>query len=238
MHIEISGKSDIGKKRAANEDAFLIDADQSMLIVADGVGGLQAGQIASQLAVREIHAHLRGQMFTTENLSAAIQRANIAIYQAGLADANQTGMATTVNTVVFSSGQVHIAHVGDSRTYRFRQGALEVMTQDHNVKTFLAKGWITPEQIDDRISKEALMRALGMESTCIVDLSTSALVAKDLWLTATDGLFGLVSRERMEELLIQYRSNLTDAVEALIEEANANGGRDNITVVLADVHRV
>ena len=238
MRIEIIGKSDIGKKRTTNEDAFLIQADQNLVIVADGVGGLQAGQIASQLAVREIQTYLQGQAFTPEILSQSVQKANGVIYHTGFTDAQQTGMATTINVVAFTDGQVRIAHVGDSRTYRFHKGLLEVITQDHNVKTFLEKGWITPEQIDDRISKEALMRALGMEPTCIVDIYTVSLEAQDLWLTATDGLFGLVSKMRMEELLTQHMPNLQQAAQALVDEANGNGGRDNITVVLAYVHEL
>ncbi len=238
MHIEISGKSDIGKKRTTNEDAFLIDTDHNLVIVADGVGGLQAGQVASQLAVQEIHAHLQGQIFTPEELSTSVQRANLAVYQAGLGNPNQAGMATTVNTVVFFQGHVHIAHVGDSRTYRFRQGKLEAMTQDHNVKTFLANGWLTAEQIDDRLSKEALMRAVGMEPTCIVDLYAFDLAAQDIWLTATDGLFGMVAHKRMEEILLQHGTHLDRALAALVDEANANGGRDNITAVLAYVAEI
>lgn len=236
MNIEIVGKSDIGKKRTTNEDAFFIDTQAQVAIVADGVGGLQAGQIASQLAVKEIHTHLQGQESTPEGLSAAVQKANRAIYEAGEADPQHSGMATTVNVVAFVGGKVHIAHVGDSRTYRYRKGTLEVITQDHNVKTFLAKGWISPEQIDDRISQEALMRALGMETACIVDLYTSELAPQDLWLTATDGLFGMVSHARMEDILAEHGTNLMQAVEALIGEANANGGRDNSTVVIAYVH--
>jgi serine/threonine protein phosphatase PrpC len=228
------GDSHIGKRRKMNQDAFFCDPIHGFWIIADGVGGLQAGQVAAHMAVEEITKYLQKKPTLPEKLLQSVEATNRSIYQAGIKNLDWTGMATTLNVVVVEGKSLHIINVGDSRTYLLRNGQLEQMTLDHNIKTFLAKGWIQPNQVDDRISKESLLRVLGMDSPCQPDLTTVSWENGDLWMTVTDGLYGMVSESEIIDILLAERGNLKKAIDTLIAKANEQGGRDNITVILAD----
>ncbi|MGZ3445536.1 MAG: Stp1/IreP family PP2C-type Ser/Thr phosphatase [Myxococcaceae bacterium] len=249
MRIEVAGKSHVGMKRNINEDSFLVMPDQRLYCVADGMGGHFAGEIASRIAIDEIAEFFRltssdrdmtwpFKMDKTRNydenrLATGIKLANARIYEAASGDPNYRGMGTTIATVHFADGAAYVGHVGDSRVYRFRSGKLELVTEDHSLlNDYLKAKKLSPEEIEAFPHKNVIVRALGMKDTVQVDVARFEPGDGDLFLLCSDGLSGMVSDTEMEALL-GTTDDLDEACTLLIERANAAGGNDNVTCILA-----
>lgn len=235
-------ESNAGRVRASNEDAVAIDASSGVVVLADGMGGHNAGEVASALAVRHVMARLARWASTAANRShqpamekilvAAIQNANHAIYAASLTNPGQSGMGTTLVAAVFSSNGVTIAHAGDSRAYLFRHGELLPLTQDHSLLAeAIAKGALTTLQAAVFPQRNVITRALGVGSDVTPELTRQVIVDGDYVLICSDGLTDMLSDLILAQLFIAGGS--PEALgRRLIAAANAAGGQDNISVAL------
>jgi PPM family protein phosphatase len=220
---QYAGDSDPGRRRRRNEDSFV--TQPPLFAVADGVGGAQAGEIASRLAagaVKESHADL-------ENL---IQEANRRVHQRSLEDPNASGMGTTLTVAAVEDEVVRIGHVGDSRAYLVRDGQLEQLTEDHSlVGELMRSGKLSAEEAESHPQRSVITRALGTDPD--VDFDTFAVEprAGDLFLLCSDGLTTMVDDQTILSLVEERRADLDKLVKSLIKAANKGGGEDNITVV-------
>ncbi len=223
-------KTDTGRQRRGNEDSSYARAP--VFVVADGMGGAQAGEVASQLAVQAFEQGLPANGTPEERLSVVVQRANRSIYDTARGDARLDGMGTTVTAAYLGPEELVLAHVGDSRAYRFRDGELARLTEDHSlVEELLRGGKLTEEEALDHPQRSIITRALGPEPIVEVDTFTYPVRPGDIFLLCSDGLTSMISEQLIAEVLAQSTS-LPAAAQRLIDEANAAGGRDNITVVL------
>jgi len=222
--------TDTGRQRRANEDSLL--ARSPLFVVADGMGGAQAGEVASRLAVDVFEEGLGDTSAPESGLAERAGVANARIHELSHSNAEHAGMGTTLTAVYVASEQVAIAHVGDSRAYRLRSGELVRLTDDHSlVDELMRQGKITPEEAVDHPQRSVITRALGPEPSVEVDTRSYSARARDVYLLCSDGLTTMLPEERVAELMRSH-SRLRDAGEALIAAANEAGGRDNITVVL------
>ncbi len=234
--------SDVGRVREQNEDAFVADGEAGAFVVADGMGGHAAGEVASEMAVRVIPDTLRSlPMRSTvaevrQRLSEAVGSANRAIFEDGLENADRTGMGTTVTALVLLPGGSYvIGQVGDSRAYLLRDGMLRQLTEDHTyVQQLVNRGRLTSEQARLHPRSSLLTRALGTDHSVALDLYDGEARAGDRFLLASDGLTGMLTDQELAEIMRQ-RGSLDELAARLIEAANSAGGNDNITVVLVDV---
>ena len=229
--------TDTGRQRRANEDALLARAP--LFVVADGMGGAQAGEVASQLAVESFRAGLPNGGGDPEHaLSALIQEANARIYELSRSNAEQAGMGTTLTAIYVGEDDVALAHVGDSRAYCLRDGQLVRLTDDHSlVDELIRQGRLTPAEAQDHPQRSVITRALGPEPTVEVDTLTHRARAGDVYLICSDGLTTMVPEQEVSEILAGHQV-LREAGEALLHAANEAGGRDNITVVLFRLEEV
>ncbi|MDX6648358.1 MAG: family protein phosphatase [Solirubrobacteraceae bacterium] len=233
---ESFSKSDTGRQRRSNEDRAFEQAP--LFAVADGMGGARAGEVASKLVVETFADGLPAGGSEEERLAAAVREANSRIHELAQSDADRAGMGTTVTAAYVGDTGVAIAHVGDSRAYRLRDGRLERLTDDHSlVAELVRRGRLTEEEAEEHPQKSVITRALGPEAGVEVDHHTHSGSDGDLFLLCSDGLTGMVPEDRIEQLLSES-SSLRGAGQALIREANDRGGRDNITVVLFRVEEV
>jgi PPM family protein phosphatase len=228
--VEEFALSDVGRQRQTNEDSFL--ESSPIFAVADGMGGARAGEVASRLAV-ETFSEQRDESASPEAQLAEVARtANRKIYTLAQEDSSRAGMGTTLTAVMVHDGELAIGHVGDSRAYRFRDGGLERLTQDHSlVEELVRQGKIKPEEAATHPQRSIITRALGPEPEVDVETLTYSARPGDVYLLCSDGLTGMVEEGRMAEILREGGS-LEAAGTKLVAEANENGGRDNITVVL------
>jgi PPM family protein phosphatase len=227
---EEAGLTDVGRQRHTNEDRFYESAP--VFAVADGMGGARSGEVASQIAVDEFAEHEGRDASPEDRLAEIARSANRKIYELAQSDESHAGMGTTLTAAMLVDNAVSLGHVGDSRAYRFRDEKLERLTQDHSlVEELMRMGRLSPEDAEVDPRRSIITRALGPEPT--VDVETCTYPAKDgdVYLLCSDGLTGMVAEERMAEIL-RGRSSLDQAARALVDEANAGGGKDNITVVL------
>ena len=227
---ETTCKTDTGRQRRDNEDSAFARAP--VFVVADGMGGAQAGEVASRIAVEAFEQGLPDQGSPEERLAERVREANQQIYERSRADRGRAGMGTTLTAAYVDDTHVAIAHVGDSRAYLFRDGSLQRLTQDHSlVDELVRRGKLTEEQAAEHPQRSIITRALGPEPDVEVDTWTYPARAGDVVLLCSDGLTSMISEERVRAILAEH-SNLDEAADALIREANEAGGRDNITVVL------
>ena len=228
---ESSGKTDPGRVRRRNEDAFVVDPP--LFAVADGMGGAQAGEVASRLtaaAFREYHE--ADGLPPDERVQAIIQEANRRIYERAHADSGFSGMGTTVTAALLLGGRVTIGHVGDSRAYRIRDGALEQLTDDHSlVGDLMRSGRLTPEEAEAHPQRSVITRALGTDPEVDVDTFEVDARPDDLFLLCSDGLTTMVGDEDILGILAAAPT-LDDAARELVRAANTGGGEDNVTVVI------
>jgi serine/threonine protein phosphatase PrpC len=252
--IRFHAETDVGLKRDHNEDNFLVDKKLSLFIVADGMGGHAAGEIASALAVRTIHEEVKKERALVEDFNSgasgaarvtvkevlnmleyAVQRACTRIYDEARVDTAKRGMGTTLSLLLVGGTRGFIAHVGDSRIYLMRNGKGRQITEDHTVFNELIKrGKLSRDQIEKVAQKHAITRALGVYEQVEVDTLSFDLLPGDQLLLCSDGLHGYV--ETLED--VEQRLGIEDgdeAARALISMANERGGKDNITVVLVRV---
>ena len=222
--------SHTGRQRRANEDSLYARAP--LFAVADGMGGAQAGEIASGIAVETLGAGMPEGESPETQLAEVVKQANGRIYELSRTDETRAGMGTTMTVLLVGEDDVTVAHVGDSRAYRLRDGELQRMTEDHSlVEEFLRQGKLTEEEARNHPQRSVITRALGPDSAVEVDTATWPARAGDTFLICSDGLTTMVEETRIADLL-RDTPRLADAGSALIDAANAAGGRDNITVVL------
>jgi PPM family protein phosphatase len=223
-------KTDTGRQRRDNEDSAFVRAP--LFVVADGMGGAQAGEVASAMAVEAFHQDLPDEGSPEERLTARIRSANRQIYDVSRTEHEHAGMGTTLTAVYLADDYLAVAHVGDSRAYIFRDGALTRLTQDHSlVEELVRQGKLTEAQAAEHPQRSIITRALGIESDVDVDTWSYPMRAGDVVLLCSDGLTSMISEEQIAGILAAEAS-LDGAGDRLIAAANDAGGRDNITVVL------
>ncbi|HEY4811666.1 MAG TPA: Stp1/IreP family PP2C-type Ser/Thr phosphatase [Solirubrobacteraceae bacterium] len=222
--------TDTGRQRRANEDSLL--ARSPLFVVADGMGGAQAGEVASRIAVETFQGGLQDTAQPELALAALAHAANSRIHELSHVNAEQAGMGTTLTAVYVGADDVAIAHVGDSRAYCFRDGQLQRLTDDHSlVDELMRQGRLTPEEALEHPQRSVITRALGPEGMVEVDTRSVQARSGDVYLLCSDGLTTMIGEQQIEAVLLA-NPRLRDAGEALITAANEAGGRDNITVVL------
>lgn len=240
-----SAASETGLVRRNNQDAYHVASDQGLVVVADGMGGHRGGEIASEIAVRTISDNLFEQSWDHESdemqtllkLGASVELANQMIRKEAASNTDLTGMGTTVVVALFRMGRVFLAHVGDSRIYRFRDNKLQQMTRDHSlVQQLVDSGTFVSirEAEAAGIGSNVLTRGLGIEDQVEVDVTDEIVEPGDVFLFCSDGLSNMVTDGDIEKLLEHYQKDLEMATERLMLGALSAGGLDNITVVLAE----
>ncbi len=252
--IRFFAATDVGKVREHNEDNFLVDKKLHLFVVADGMGGHAAGEIASAIAVRTLHEELRKEAETLKKydeghitgpdsvslddilgiIEGAVQRACARIHQEAAADAEKRGMGTTLSALLILGNKGFVAHVGDSRIYLARAGVVQQITEDHTVFNELIKrGRLTREQIERVPQKNAVTRAVGVYERVDVDTLVIDVLGGDKFILASDGLTGYLTSPN--DLAKHLQSEGTTAVKSLVDFANAQGGKDNVTVVMVEI---
>ncbi|MEA3247313.1 MAG: Stp1/IreP family PP2C-type Ser/Thr phosphatase [Gemmatimonadota bacterium] len=245
MQIAVGARSDVGMVRSGNEDNFFAEADErrGVFVVADGMGGHAAGEVASEMAVQIVARHLLpmeslGDAMADELMAESIRDANRAIYERMLAEVDKQGMGTTASVLVLAGSQYLIGQVGDSRVYLLRDGALQQVTKDHSyVQEQVDAGLLTPEQARYHPYSNVITRCVGAGEVVEVDLYRGEVKPGDVFLLASDGLTGMVDDRRLQQILLA-RSSPGRIVDALIAEANGRGGLDNITAIVIQVGSV
>jgi protein phosphatase len=230
-------RTDTGRQRRGNEDAFYARAP--LFAVADGMGGAQAGEVASHLAVEVLEQGLPvGDGSVEERLRARVREANARIMESAQADDARAGMGTTLTVAYVGEDDLTVAHVGDSRLYRLRDGTFERLTDDHSlVEELVRQGKLTPEEADEHPQRSIITRALGAEEGVEADSTTWAGRDSDVYLICSDGLTSMIPEAHVAQILAEAPS-LAGAGRMLIDAANDAGGRDNITVVLFRLEEV
>jgi protein phosphatase len=233
---ESTWKTDTGRQRRENEDSAYVRAP--VFVVADGMGGAQAGEVASSIAIEAFERELPDSGTPEERLAERVREANQQIYEHSRAEHGREGMGTTLTAAYLDDAHLAIAHVGDSRAYLFRDGELTRLTQDHSlVDELVRQGKLTEEQAAEHPQRSIITRALGPEPDVEVDTWTYPVRAGDVLLLCSDGLTSMVPEEQIAEIL-RSAETLEEAGGRLIEQANEAGGRDNITVVLFRLEEV
>ena len=228
--VEEVGLTDVGRQRQSNEDSFF--EAPPLFVVADGMGGARAGEVASRMAVEAFESSRAPDSDPEAELVTIARAANRRIYELAHSDEAYRGMGTTLTAVMVGGREITVGHVGDSRLYRLRDDEFERLTTDHSlVEELVRKGRIAPEEAETHPQKSIITRALGVESDVEVDTLTCAASGGDVYLICSDGLTGMLSEDEVADVL-RSRDSLDGAARHLIDAANQAGGRDNITVVL------
>ncbi|HXF94685.1 MAG TPA: Stp1/IreP family PP2C-type Ser/Thr phosphatase [Gemmatimonadales bacterium] len=243
MHITSAGRTDVGVIRSGNEDNYLMVPDRGIFVVADGMGGHAAGEVASEMAVRLIARELGSLRGLTdeqvaERMRGAIRSANGAIFQRTLTEHDKRGMGTTVTALVLYGGRFLIGQVGDSRAYLLRDGKLVQLTKDHSyVQEQVDAGYLTPEQARTHPYSNVITRCVGANADVLPDIYVGTVKPNDVFLLASDGLTGMLEDYRLAEILSSGEMP-QELVDELIAEANRHGGLDNITAIVVRVDAV
>jgi serine/threonine protein phosphatase PrpC len=246
--IEVANLSDTGQKRPHNEDSTVTDTSLGLAVVADGMGGYKAGEVASaiaaQLVLDDIGASIatfkHGEVDKESGLSRAstvlrdaVIHANSDIYRTAQEVPQCQGMGTTIVVVLYFGDKVSIAHVGDSRVYRLRGEEFLQITRDHSlIQELIDRGFFTAEEAAENTLKNLVTRALGIELNVEVDVQEQDIVAGEIYLLCSDGLNDMVDDEEIHLTLSKYSANLAEAAIELVRLANEKGGKDNVSVVL------
>ncbi|MDX6486550.1 MAG: family protein phosphatase [Gaiellaceae bacterium] len=222
--------TDSGRKRRRNEDAFVVAPP--LFAVADGMGGAQAGEVASKLAAAALEETDPGSMKGEERVVSLIQEANRRVYERAASDPSTSGMGTTITVALVEAERVVIGHVGDSRAYLMRDGTLEQVTEDHSLVTELMKsGKLSPEEAEVHPQRSVITRALGTDPDVDVDTFTIDTQEGDVFLLCSDGLTTMVDDDDIFALLDRHHDDLDRAAKSLVSAANREGGEDNITAI-------
>jgi PPM family protein phosphatase len=249
--IRCVGMTDTGKVREHNEDTIATDGDIGLLVLADGMGGYNAGEVASGIAVKTVLNLIREQV-EREDLTIldretgmsrpsiilrdAIHRANKIIYQTARSQPQCEGMGTTIVAALFFDNKVSIAHVGDSRLYRLRSDRFEQVTMDHSLlQELVDRGFYSAEEAQRAANKNYVTRALGVEPNVEVELQEAAVQKGDVYVLCSDGLSDMVEDDDIHLTISTFSANLDTVAKQLIQLANDNGGRDNVSAVMAQV---
>jgi len=240
--------SDVGRKRTHNEDSFALVESENLYLVADGMGGHASGEVASRMAIETMAEFFaatsadpeatwpykmdKARGYDENRLVTGIKLANRRIYEAAQRETRLHGMGTTMVALLAVRDAMLIGHVGDSRVYRMRNGALEQLTEDHSLlNDYIKMKSMTPEEIESFPHKNVIVRALGMKETVKVDAILDTPKPGDVYLLCSDGLCGPASDDEIKEIVLKHK-DLRDSAQALIDRANEHGGPDNVTVVL------
>lgn len=250
MNFVAAGLSDVGLQREHNEDSFCILPEHRLFIVADGMGGHRAGDVASKMATHAISTFFQAtamedatwpfsfdpHLSVEENrLITGIKLANRKIFEASVKNRDVHGMGTTVVGALFSKERerIYVAHVGDSRAYRIRGQEITQLTRDHSLlNDYLS---VLPDMTEEQMAelpKNVITRALGMQDSVAVDMVPDEPKAGDIYMLCSDGLSGMVTDDAMRKIIEEAGGDMEAAAEVLVKTANANGGEDNITVVV------
>jgi protein phosphatase len=226
----IGRASDTGKKRRHNEDSYVVGPP--IFAVADGMGGAQAGEVASKLAAAALEETDPGTGNAEQRLVSLIQEANRRVHERASSDPTTSGMGTTITAALVEGSRVTFGHVGDSRAYLVRDGTMEQLTEDHSlVNELLKSGKLSPEEAETHPQRSVITRAVGTDPDVDVDTFVIEGQVGDVFLICSDGLTDMVEDEDILEVLEKYRDDLDRATRSLISAANRGGGEDNITVV-------
>jgi protein phosphatase len=248
LRIAHAGKTDVGKKRGHNEDAWFVMEDERLFLVADGMGGHSSGEVASQLACDTVASFFRatstdeeitwpfkmekGRNYAENRLITGIKLANQRIFEASQREARYKGMGTTIVGAHMVDGCVCIAHVGDSRVYQLREGRLQQLTEDHSLlNDYLKARQLTEEEIENFPHKNVIVRALGMRDSVQVDVKAFTPRVGDVYILCSDGLSGMVDDQHILDIALGNVTDLGAVCEKLVEAANEAGGHDNVTTV-------
>jgi protein phosphatase len=232
--VQIGHATDTGKKRRRNEDDYVVAPP--LFAVADGMGGAQAGELASSLAAAAVREDEANSGSGERHVAALIQEANRRVYQRSNEDAAVSGMGTTMTVALVEDGTVAFGHVGDSRAYLIRDGGLEQLTEDHSLVAELVRsGKLSPEEAETHPQRSVITRALGTEPD--VDVDTFSVEARpgDLFLICSDGLTSMVDDDAILRTVEKHRNDLQTAAKALVRAANKGGGEDNITIIFFEI---
>jgi protein phosphatase len=238
--------------RSHNEDSVFVDGEAGLAVLADGMGGYNAGEVASGIAVDVVSNGLLPELASGRELSKVdiqsglthaalllqqqIAAANKGIYEAAQSRPECAGMGTTIVAAVFHGNRVSIGHIGDSRCYRLRAEKFEQLTHDHSLlQEQIDSGQLSAEQARYSLNKNLVTRALGIEAIVPADIAEYRVEANDIYLLCSDGLTDMVDAELIHNIVDEHRSTLPEAAAELIDLANQNGGRDNISVILTRV---
>ncbi|MDI3512769.1 MAG: Stp1/IreP family PP2C-type Ser/Thr phosphatase [Roseateles asaccharophilus] len=243
MTVEIYSATDVGRARDNNEDSVAVEADVGLAVLADGMGGYNAGEVASQMLTSFIKAELgrwlketggkAGPADVRRAMDICVDNANRAIFNAANTNPRYAGMGTTLVVAVFREDGLLLGHVGDSRAYRLRGGQFTQLTRDHSLlQEQLDAGLLTPEEAAFSANRNLVTRAVGVEDTVMLELHQHEVQPGDLFLLCSDGLSDMLDDDALAQLLINHPS-LSEAAQALIAAANDMGGKDNIAIVLA-----
>jgi protein phosphatase len=250
--LDVASLSHPGMVRAHNEDAVFVDGEAGLAVLADGMGGYSAGEVASGIAVNVVSNGLMPELKSGRELSKVdvqsglthaalllsqqIASANKGIYEAAQARPECAGMGTTIVAAVFHANRVSIGHIGDSRCYRLRADKFEQLTHDHSLlQEQIDSGQLTAEQARYSLNKNLVTRALGIEAIVPADIAEYRLEANDIYLLCSDGLTDMVDPDVVHSIVSAKHENLPQAAAELVDLANQNGGRDNISVILIRV---
>ena len=250
--IRVARLSDVGQMRDHNEDAIASDLSIGLMILADGMGGYKAGEIASEIAVLKVTADLAEAMQGKQQLLRVkshllpesgmlievVEKANAAIYKISQEQQHCAGMGTTLVTGVFTDNKLIVGHIGDSRMYRLRDGELTRLTQDHSlIQEQINAGELTEAQAKESTNKNLVTRALGIDSEVELELNEHDVKVGDSYLLCSDGLTEMVTDVEIRIMLREAGSNVERAAINLVRFANENGGKDNISVIVAFVKK-
>ncbi len=249
MKIRYAGSTHVGMKRSHNEDNFFLLAEENLYIVADGMGGHASGEVASQIAVETLANFFidtsrdqeitwpfkedRSLTYDENRLVTGIKLANRRVFETAQSDPRYRGMGTTVVTLLAGATGAYLGHVGDSRGYVVRAGQISQVTEDHSLlNDYLKVHKLTQEEIEHFPHKNVIVRALGMKDTVVVDIKKLDPKPNDVYAICSDGLSGMVPDDQILQGVSENLDDLERACQTLIAKANANGGVDNVTVVL------
>lgn len=232
--MKVISKTHIGNVRASNQDSVLNEESSRLYGVADGMGGHNGGDIASRMAVLMLPRILESMMPSEENLHDGFQQVNALIFEEQKKDAVLSGMGTTLTVLWEKENSIVLGHIGDSRAYRMRKGKIEQLSTDHSVVgEMVREGLITEEQALQHPYRNVITQAVGTSESLTPDIKTIEKQKGDKYVLCSDGLYEYVSKEEMCDLLMRFSPE--DAAEQMIEKALEEGGRDNVTVLIAEV---
>lgn len=242
MQLSAAARTDVGMIRSGNEDSFFADAtpQSGLFIVADGMGGHAAGEVASEMAVQILSRDLAGVLdlrgdAVVDRVVTVLKQANRAIFERAMTEVDKQGMGTTASVLMLARNRYLIGQVGDSRVYLLRDGALRQLTKDHSyVQEQVDAGYLTPEQARYHPYGNVITRCVGASEEVEPDVYGGEVRKGDLFLVASDGLTGMVDDRRLQQLLLA-RAEPRRVVDALVAEANGRGGLDNITAIVVQV---
>ncbi|HEY8024145.1 MAG TPA: Stp1/IreP family PP2C-type Ser/Thr phosphatase [Burkholderiaceae bacterium] len=249
VELKIAAKTDTGLVRSHNEDAIAHNHECGLAILADGMGGYNAGEVASAIATSTLkemtEAQLQGRSwngrpghskFVQQLLVTSVERANAAILEAARKEPQFSGMGTTIVAAVFHQNKLTVAHVGDSRVYRLRRGELSLITRDHSMlQEQIDAGLIDPEWARFSANRNLITRAVGVDHVVDVEVHDHQTQTGDIYLLCSDGLSDMLSMKEIGDILNKTASDLELTCDALVARANKNGGRDNTSVILINV---